>query len=168
MEMEDNMQDLIRIGTRKSRLALVQTNIVRQKIEEAFPGIRVEICEMSTKGDELLDRTLTSFGGKGIFTQELEEALLDERIDLAVHSAKDMPMDFPKGLGIGAALKRGPVEDVIVTKDGTKLVDLKPGSVVGTGSLRRELQIRALNPLVVNRPIRGNVPTRLKQLTDRR
>lgn len=70
------MQDLIRIGTRKSRLALVQTNIVRQKIEEAFPGIRVEICEMSTKGDELLDRTLTSFGGKGVFTQELEEALL--------------------------------------------------------------------------------------------
>lgn len=166
MEMEDNMQDLIRIGTRKSRLALVQTNIVRQKIEEAFPGIRVEICEMSTKGDELLDRTLTSFGGKGVFTQELEEALLDEGIDLAVHSAKDMPMDFPKGLGIGAALKRGPVEDVIVTKDGTKLVDLKPGSVVGTGSLRRELQIRALNPLVVIRPIRGNVQTRLKKLTD--
>ena len=160
------MQDLIRIGTRKSRLALVQTNIVRQKIEEAFPGIRVEICEMSTKGDELLDRTLTSFGGKGVFTQELEEALLDERIDLAVHSAKDMPMDFPKGLGIGAALKRGHVEDVIVTKDGTKLVDLKPGSVVGTGSLRRELQIRALNPLVVIRPIRGNVQTRLKKLTD--
>lgn len=92
--------------------------------------------------------------------------MLDERIDLAVHSAKDMPMDFPKGLGIGAALKRGPVEDVIVTKDGTKLVDLKPGSVVGTGSLRRELQIRALNPLVVIRPIRGNVQTRLKKLTD--
>ena len=157
MEMEDNMQDLIRIGTRKSRLALVQTNIVRQKIEEAFPGIRVEICEMSTKGDELLDRTLTSFGGKGVFTQELEEALLDERIDLAVHSAKDMPMDFPKGLGIGAALKRGPGEDVSVTKDGTKLVDLKPGSVVGTGSLRRELQIKKINPLIRVKLIRGNV-----------
>ena len=96
------------IGTRKSRLALVQTNIVRQKIEEAFPGIRVEICEMSTKGDELLDRTLTSFGGKGVFTQELEEALLDERIDLAVHSAKDMPMDFPKGLGIEMCIRDRP------------------------------------------------------------
>lgn len=93
------MQDVIRIGTRKSRLALVQTDMVREKIEQAFPGVRVEIVEMSTRGDELLDRSLTSFGGKGIFTKELEEALLGGEIDLAVHSAKDMPMEFPQGWG---------------------------------------------------------------------
>ena len=160
------MQELIRIGSRKSRLALVQTDMVKRKIEEAFPDVRVEVVEMSTKGDELLDRSLTSFGGKGVFTKELEEALLDGRIDLAVHSAKDMPMEFPSGLGIGAVLSRGPVEDVLVTCDGTGLCDLKPGSVVGTSSLRRELQIKKANPLVRIRMIRGNVQTRLRKLSE--
>ena len=160
------MQRVIRIGTRKSRLALVQTDIVKRKIEEAFPDIRAEVVEMSTKGDELLDRSLTSFGGKGVFTRELEEALLDGKIDLAVHSAKDMPMEFPEGLGIGAVLARGAVEDVIVTKDGTALKDLKPGSVIGTSSLRRELQIKAANPLVLVRMNRGNVQTRLRKLSE--
>ncbi len=160
------MQELIRIGSRKSRLALVQTDMVKRKIEEAFPDVRVEVVEMSTKGDELLDRSLTSFGGKGVFTKELEEALLDGRIDLAVHSAKDMPMEFPSGLGIGAVLSRGPAEDVLVTCDGTGLCDLKPGSVVGTSSLRRELQIKKANPLVRIRMIRGNVLTRLRKLSE--
>lgn len=160
------MQKIIRIGTRKSLLALAQTNIVKDKILEAFPELQVEICEMSTKGDELLDRSLTSFGGKGVFTQELEEALQKGKIDLAVHSAKDMPMEFAEGLGIGAALKRGPVEDMSVTLDGTRLSDLKPGSVVGTGSLRRELQIRKINPLIHVKMIRGNVQTRLRKLTE--
>ena len=89
----------IRIGTRKSRLALIQTDLVRQRIEAAFPEAEIEIVEMSTKGDELLDRSLTSFGGKGVFTRELEEALLREEIDLAVHSAKDMPMEFRRAWG---------------------------------------------------------------------
>lgn len=160
------MQDLIRIGSRKSRLALVQTEIVKKKIEGAFPGVRVEVVELSTKGDELLDRSLTSFGGKGVFTKELEEALLCGTIDLAVHSAKDMPMEFPEGLGIGAVLRRGPAEDVLVTCDGTRLADLKPGSVVGTSSLRRELQIKEANPLVRIRMIRGNVLTRLRKLSE--
>ena len=119
------MQKTIRIGTRKSKLALVQTHMVEKMILEAFPDLKIEICEMSTKGDELLDRSLLSFGGKGVFTQELETALLQGQIDLAVHSAKDMPMEFPEGLGIGAVLRRGPVEDVIVSKDGTLLKDLK-------------------------------------------
>lgn len=160
------MQNVIRIGTRKSKLALVQTYIVKEKIEKAFPGVRVELAEMSTKGDELLDRSLTSFGGKGVFTQELEEALLNGDIDLAVHSAKDMPMEFPKGLGIGAVLSRAAVEDVIVTCDGTALQDLRPGSVVGTSSLRRELQIKRINPLVRIKMIRGNVQTRLRKLSE--
>lgn len=160
------MQNVIRIGTRKSRLALVQTYIVKEKIEAAFPGVQIEVVEMSTKGDELLDRSLTSFGGKGVFTQELEAALLNGTIDLAVHSAKDMPMEFPEGLGIGAVLSRAAVEDVIVTCDGTSVEDLKPGSVVGTSSLRRELQIKEINPLVRIRMIRGNVQTRLRKLSE--
>lgn len=162
------MQKKIRIGTRKSMLALVQTNIVKEKILEAFPDLEVEIAELSTQGDEQLDRSLTSFGGKGVFTQELEDALLRGEIDLAVHSAKDMPMEFAEGLGIGAALTRGPVEDVVVTLDGTRLKDLKPGSVVGTGSLRRELQIRKVNPLIQVKMIRGNVQTRLRKLSEGR
>lgn len=162
------MQEVIRIGTRKSRLALVQTEIVRKKIEEAFPGVRTEVVEMSTKGDELLDRSLTSFGGKGVFTKELEEALLCGKIDLAVHSAKDMPMEFPEGLKIGAVLARGTAADVLVTRDGTGLTDLTPGSVVGTSSLRRELQIKKAHPLVRIRMIRGNVQTRLRKLSEGR
>lgn len=160
------MQDRIRIGSRKSKLALIQTEIVKAQIEKAFPGIVVEVVKMSTKGDELLDRSLTSFGGKGVFTKELEEALLRKEIDLAVHSAKDMPMEFPKGLGIGAVLKRGAVEDVVVTRDGTALRELKAGSVVGTSSLRRELQIKRINPLIRVQTIRGNVQTRLQKLLE--
>lgn len=160
------MQNVIRIGTRKSRLALVQTNMVKVQIERAFPQAKVELVEMSTKGDELLNRSLASFGGKGVFTKELEDALLNGSIDLAVHSAKDMPMEFPEGLGIGAVLPRGAVEDVIVTLDGTSLRDLRPGSVVGTSSLRRELQIREVNPLIRTKMIRGNVQTRLRKLSD--
>ena len=160
------MERVIRIGTRKSALAMVQTEMVKERIEAAFPGVLAEVVGMSTRGDEILDRSLTSFGGKGVFTKELEEALLEGRIDLAVHSAKDLPMEFPKGLGIGAVLARGPVEDVIVTLDGTKLSDLKPGSVVGTSSLRRELQIRKINPLVRIRLNRGNVQTRLRKLSE--
>ena len=99
----------IRIGTRKSKLALVQTDLVRRRIEAAFPEAEIEIVEMSTKGDEILDKSLTSFGGKGVFTRELEEALLKEEVDLAVHSAKDMPMEFPEGLYIGAVLERADV-----------------------------------------------------------
>ena len=156
----------IRIGTRKSRLALVQTDLVRQKIKEAFPEAEIEIVEMSTKGDELLDWSLTSFGGKGVFTKELEEALLREEIDLAVHSAKDMPMEFPEGLGIGAVLSRADVRDVLVTTSGTRAADLAPGSVVGTSSLRRELQIKEINPLVKIRLLRGNVQTRLRKLKE--
>lgn len=156
----------IRIGTRKSRLALIQTELVKEKIETAFPEAEVELVKLSTKGDELLDRALTSFGGKGVFTRELEEALLSGEIDLAVHSAKDMPMEFPKGLCIGAVLKRADVRDVFVTTSGIEAAALPAGSVVGTSSLRRELQIKSINPLVRIALLRGNVETRLKKLRE--
>lgn len=156
----------IRIGTRKSRLAIVQTELVKEKILAAFPEAEVELVELSTKGDEELNRSLASFGGKGVFTRELEEALLKEEIDLAVHSAKDMPLEFPKGLGIGAVLPRADARDVFVTLNGTRLCDLKAGSVVGTGSLRRELQVKERNPGVEVKLLRGNVLTRLRKLQE--
>jgi len=160
------MSNSIRIGTRKSLLAMVQTEMARDKILEAFPGMEVLIVKIDTKGDQILDRSLTSFGGKGVFTAELEAELLSGQIDIAVHSAKDMPMEFPEGLGIGAALSRADVRDVFVSTDGRKLAELPPGSIVGTSSLRRELLIREINPHVKIRLLRGNVQTRLRKLKE--
>ena len=160
------MNNTIRIGTRKSLLALIQTEIVKNRILEICPDRQVEIVKIDTRGDQILDKSLTSFGGKGVFTAELEAQLLDGQIDLAVHSAKDMPMDFPQGLGIGAALERADVRDIFVTTSGRKLADLEPGSIVGTSSLRRELLIKEINPYVQIRMLRGNVQTRLRKLKE--
>ena len=160
------MLNKIRVGTRKSLLALVQTNIVVNKIREKFPEIEIEIVPMTTKGDQWLNQSLSSFGGKGVFTKELEEGLLRGHIDIAVHSAKDMPMELPDGLIIGGVLKRANVCDVMVTKDGTPFRDFKEGTVVGTGSLRRELQLKEINPGIIVKQIRGNVQTRLDKLAD--
>ena len=154
----------LRIGTRKSRLAMVQTEMVKQKLEECFPDLEIEVIPMSTKGDKILDRSLTSFGGKGVFTKELEEALLRNEIDLAVHSAKDMPMEFPKGLAMGAVLSRAKASDVLVTRSGIPARELPAGSVIGTSSLRRQIEIRSLNPQVFTKMLRGNVQTRLEKL----
>lgn len=160
------MKNVIKIGTRKSKLALIQTDIVKDKIKKAFPQIEVEIVKIDTKGDQILDKSLTSFGGKGVFTAELEAELLSGAVDIAVHSAKDMPMDFPEGLGIGAVLDRADVRDTFVTTTGKKLEELEPGSVVGTSSLRRELLIKEINPYVKIKLLRGNVQTRLSKLRD--
>ena len=160
------MKKTIRIGTRKSLLALVQTEIVKDALLRAFPETEIEIVKIDTKGDQLLDRSLTSFGGKGVFTVELEAELLSGAIDIAVHSAKDMPMEFPAGLGIGAVLSRADARATFVSLDGTKLADLAPGSVVGTSSLRRELQIKEINPQVQIKLLRGNVQTRLRKLKE--
>lgn len=160
------MKNVIKIGTRKSKLALVQTDIVKDKIKKAFPELEVEIVKIDTKGDQILDKSLTSFGGKGVFTAELEAELLSGAVDIAVHSAKDMPMDFPEGLGIGAVLDRADVRDTFVTTTGKTLEELEPGSVVGTSSLRRELLIKEINPYVTIKLLRGNVQTRLSKLRD--
>ena len=160
------MKNIIRIGTRKSKLALIQTDIVKDKIKKAFPEIEVEIVKIDTKGDQILDKSLTSFGGKGVFTAELEAELLSGAVDIAVHSAKDMPMDFPEGLEIGAVLDRADVRDTFVTTTGKTLEELEPGSIVGTSSLRRELLIKEINPYVNIKLLRGNVQTRLSKLRD--
>lgn len=164
--MNVNMNKVLKIGTRKSKLAFIQTEIVKNKILEHFPDLQVEVIKMSTKGDKDLNRSLASFGGKGVFTEELEKALLTGEIDLAVHSAKDMPMTFPKGLGIRAVLDRSDVRDVIVTRDGTSLKHLAKGSILGTSSLRRELQAKKINPGIKVKVLRGNVQTRLQKLKD--
>lgn len=158
--------DVLKIGTRKSLLAMVQTEIVRDAIQKLYPQLSVELVPIMTGGDRQLDRSLASFGGKGVFTRELEEQLLDGRIDLAVHSAKDMPMELPDGLCIGAVIEREDPRDVVVTMDGRPLKSLPAGSVVGTSSLRRALQVRAVNPQVKIRDLRGNVQTRLKKLEE--
>lgn len=145
---------------------MVQTELVRDRIQEAFPQAEITLVPMSTKGDKILDRSLTSFGGKGVFTKELEEALLSGEVDLAVHSAKDMPMEFPAGLALGAVLERANPGDVLVTATGIRAAELPAGSVIGTSSLRRELQIRQLNPQVRVKLLRGNVQTRLQKLMD--
>lgn len=160
------MRNKVRIGTRKSLLAVIQTQIVEDRIRKAFPDTEVEIVRIDTKGDQILDRSLTSFGGKGVFTAELEAELRSGKIDIAVHSAKDMPMEFPEGLGIGAALERADVRDTFVTTSGKKLRDLEPGSIVGTSSLRRELLVKEINPDVQIRLLRGNVQTRLRKLKE--
>lgn len=158
------MNKTLKIGTRESKLALVQTEIVQKKIKEVFPEIKVEIIKMSTKGDRNQSLSLASFGGKGAFTKELEEALLKGEIDLAVHSAKDLPLEFPEGLEICAVLEREDPRDVIITCTGVRLSDLPAGSLLGTSSLRRELQAKRLNPNIRIKVLRGNVHTRLQKL----
>ena len=208
----------LRIGTRTSRLAMAQTELVRDALAKAFPGIETELAEVVTKGDRMLDRPLDSFGGKGVFTRELEEKLLEGEIDLAVHSAKDVPMELPEGLSVCSVLTRGTPWDVVVTRDGgqwgaasgssmakdsspvspgsgqseaasessrvpgnrspeaDRAVGagrslggiLPPGSITGTSSLRRELQIRDRYPGTEVEMLRGNVLTRLERLREGR
>lgn len=154
----------IRIGTRKSKLAVRQTEIVREQILKAFPEAEIELVPIITQGDKQLDIPLASFGGKGVFIRELEEALVQERIDMAVHSAKDMPMEFREGLCLGAVLEREDPRDVLVTCNGIAANDLPQGSVIGTSSLRREIQIRNKNSSLEIKLLRGNVQTRLEKL----
>lgn len=155
---------MIRIGTRKSRLAMVQTEFVKEKILEAFPQEEIEIVPIITKGDIELNKSLASFGGKGVFTKEIEEQLLDGNIDIAVHSAKDIPMELAEGLSLGAVLEREDCRDVLVTVSGILAKNMPPQSVIGTSSLRRELQMKRINPDITVKTLRGNVPTRLQKL----
>ena len=155
------MKNIIKIGTRKSKLALIQTDIVKDKIKKAFPEIEVEIVKIDTKGDQILDKSLTSFGGKGVFTAELEAELLSGAVDIAVHSAKDMPTEICDGLTISAALLRDDKSDVLVHFGDTKSSDIK---IIGTGSTRRQSQAEKLFPNAVFKPIRGNIGTRLEKV----
>ncbi|MDN5842775.1 MAG: hydroxymethylbilane synthase [Alcaligenaceae bacterium] len=152
------------IATRASRLALWQAEHVRDRLLELYPSCRVELLKMTTRGDQILDRTLSKVGGKGLFVKELETALLDGRADLAVHSLKDVPVDLGSPFRLSAILERDDPCDALVSNEFSSLADVPAGSVIGTSSLRRESQIRERFPQLVVRPLRGNLDTRLAKL----
>ncbi|KTT55069.1 porphobilinogen deaminase [Pseudomonas oryzihabitans] len=154
----------IRIATRQSALALWQADYVKARLEAAHPGLRVTLLPMTSRGDKLLDAPLAKIGGKGLFVKELENALLDGSADIAVHSMKDVPMEFPAGLGLYAICEREDPRDAFVSNRYQGLAELPQGSVVGTSSLRRQAQLLALRPDLEIRFLRGNVNTRLAKL----
>lgn len=154
----------MKIGTRKSQLALWQANHVASQLKQADPLVDVELVEITTQGDRFLDAPLSEAGGKGLFLKELEEALYAGMIDLAVHSMKDVTVTLPDGLHIGAILERDDVRDALVSNGNILLDDLPPGAVIGTCSLRRQCLIGHLYPHLRVKNIRGNVNTRLAKL----
>ncbi len=158
----------LRIGTRGSPLARIQTDMVCQALAAAHPSLQapgaLEVVVIKTTGDLVTDRPLADIGGKGLFCKEIEAALLDRRIDLAMHSMKDLPTWLPDGLALGAMLPRADPRDVLITRDQLTLADLPPGAVVGTASLRRQAQLLARRPDLKAINFRGNVGTRLAKL----
>ena len=163
------MSQTLIIGTRGSKLALWQTNWVKAELERLHPGLQVNLEIISTKGDRVLDVSLPKLGeqGKGLFTKELEEAIRERRVDLAVHSLKDLPTELPADLHIGAISTREDVRDALVARQGIQgFSDLPHNALVGTSSLRRQAQLRAVRPDLQLEPIRGNVDTRLRKLDE--
>ncbi len=156
----------VRIATRKSALALWQAEYVKRQLEYHHPDLAVTLVTMTSQGDRILDAPLAKIGGKGLFVKELEQALLEDRADLAVHSMKDVPMHFPAGLGLGATCPREDPRDAFVANRYATLDQLPPGALVGTSSLRRQCQILAARPDLSIRFLRGNVNTRLAKLDD--
>jgi hydroxymethylbilane synthase len=158
----------LRIGTRGSALALWQANHVADRLRQANPGLEVSLTVIKTTGDKIQDLPLAQVGGKGLFVKEIEEALLDNRVDLAVHSLKDVPAELPAPLGLIAILPREDPSDALLVRPGltASLSGLPHGAHVGTSSLRRQLQLRALRPDVRVSPLRGNVDTRLRKLDE--
>jgi len=156
----------IRIATRKSPLAMWQAEYVKAELEHHHPGLKVELLGMTSRGDKILDTPLAKVGGKGLFVKELETAMLEGKADIAVHSMKDVPMEFPEGLGLAVICPRERPTDAFVSNTYKNIDELPEGSVVGTSSLRREAQIRERRPDLEIKWLRGNVNTRLKKLDD--
>lgn len=154
----------LRIATRESRLALWQANHVAELLRARHPAADVALLGMTTRGDQILDRPLAEIGGKGLFTKELEVALLDGRAELAVHSLKDVPMDLPEGFDLAAVMTRADARDAFVSTRYASLDELPPDAVVGTSSLRRAAQLQARHPGFRIQPLRGNLDTRLGKL----
>ena len=152
------------IASRESRLAMWQAEHVRDRLAALYPDCQISILGMTTRGDQILDRTLSKVGGKGLFVKELEVAMAEGRADLAVHSLKDVPMDLPEGFELAAVLEREDPRDAFVSNDYASLEELPPGAVVGTSSLRRQALIAARYPQLEIRPLRGNLDTRLGKL----
>lgn len=158
------MQSIIRIGSRESRLAVIQAEIVKHAIEKHNPEIKVELVTMKTTGDKILDKSLEQIGGKGLFVKELDKALQEGRIDISVHSLKDMPMEIPEDLPLIGYSRREDPRDVLIFKPGWN--EVPEHGVIGTSSRRRAIQMKKLYPSCTFRGIRGNVQTRLKKLEE--
>ncbi len=156
----------ITIASRESLLAMWQAKHIKSRLNELYPQTEVSILGMTTRGDQILDQSLSKIGGKGLFIKELEQALEDGRADIAVHSMKDMPMNVPKGFQLAAITEREDPRDAFVSNKYNGLNDLPEGSIVGTSSLRRESQLRAQFPHLQVHPLRGNVQTRLRKLDE--
>lgn len=160
------MAERVRIGTRGSRLAVRQAELVAEALGRAWPGLAVELVPIRTSGDRLPDANLALVGGKGLFVKEIDEALLDGRVELAVHSLKDLPAEIADGLALAAFPERDDPRDVLVSRTGGGLDGLPRGARVGTGSLRRRVQLLARRPDLAVELIRGNVDTRLRKLEE--
>jgi hydroxymethylbilane synthase len=159
-------QTTIRIGTRGSQLALYQAKLTQSLLEEKFPELIFEIVVIQTKGDKILDVALSKIGDKGLFTKEIENALTDKSVDIAVHSLKDLPTTLPEGLLLGAVLERGEFRDALVSKSGRKLYEFTEKEVIATSSLRRKASLMRYNNNFKIIDIRGNVNTRLKKMEE--
>jgi len=158
------MASQLRIGTRPSQLAIAQATLISDRLAAALPAIAIEIVPISTSGDRRTDASLAKVGGKGLFIKELEQALVDRRIDIAVHSMKDLPARLAPEFRIAAVPEREDAHDVLVTRDGAPLGALARGSRLGTSSLRRHFQARRINGEISVEPLRGNLDTRLKKV----
>jgi hydroxymethylbilane synthase len=156
----------LRIGTRKSKLALWQANFVANELKKHFPDLEVELVKITTKGDKILDVPLAKVGGKGLFVKEIEDALLRNEIDIAVHSLKDVPTFFPEGLGLVSIPKREDPRDAFLSVKYNSLKELPEGAVVGTSSLRRKVQLKINRPDLKIEDLRGNVDTRIRKLEE--
>lgn len=158
------LEKTLKIATRQSPLALWQANYVKDRLQQLYPDLTIELVPMVTKGDVILDSPLAKIGGKGLFVKELENALLNKEADIAVHSMKDVPMQFPEGLGLAVICQREDSRDAFVSHSYRTFAELPQGAVVGTSSLRRQCQLKALRPDLDIRSLRGNVGTRLSKL----
>jgi len=156
----------IRIGTRASALALWQAEWVKSELEKKYPGVTVTLTKIKTTGDKILDVPLAKVGGKGLFVKEIEEAMLANEIDIAVHSMKDVPTFFPDGLHLSCITKREDARDALLTRNKVAFKDLPQGANVGTSSLRRQAQLMSVRPDFVIHQLRGNVDTRLRKLKE--
>jgi hydroxymethylbilane synthase len=152
------------IASRESRLAMWQAEHVRAALQQYYPSCDVSILGMTTRGDQILDKSLSKVGGKGLFVKELEVAMAEGRADLAVHSLKDVPMELPAGFTLTAVMEREDPRDALVSSHFASLDEMPPGTVVGTSSLRREAALRTRYPHLVIKPLRGNLDTRLRKL----
>src|SRR3990172_12035976 len=157
-------RDVLKLGTRGSPLAMRQSELVARALRNRWPGLEVSLVPIKTSGDKLLDVQLAQGGGKGLFVKEIEEALLADQIDLAVHSLKDLPVTLPSGLRLGAIMVREDPLDALVARDGLQFTELPTGSRIGTSSLRRQVQLLHRRPDLQIVPLPGNLETPLRQL----